>query len=303
MAELGQGIHFDVPASVYFSDPAPQPSLTQSIAKILLEQSPLHAWHQHPRLGAKAADEGEVDKYDSAQAIGNAAHKLLIGRGKDVAVGDFDAWRSKEAKAFREDAERAGTVAILQRHFVRARNMVDVAQEQLGDMFGEGGSGETVIIWEDNGIWFRSMIDWLRSDLRMVCDYKTTGMSCAPHAIPSLMLNGGWDIQAAMHERGLDALDPDNAGRRKFRFVAQENTEPYALTLCELPESVLTMGRKKLAHAIQIWERCIVQNRWPGYPTEIVYPEYPGWAEAQWLNREISTAARERMPVNVIAAG
>ena len=32
------------------------------------------------------------------------------------------------------------------------------------------------------------------------------------------------------------ALDPDNAGRRRFRFIAQENVEPYALTIAELPE-------------------------------------------------------------------
>jgi hypothetical protein len=29
-------------------------------------------------------------------------------------------------------------------------------------------------------------------------------------------------------------------------------------------------------------------GRWPGYPLQTVVPEFPGWAEAQWLDREVS---------------
>ncbi len=68
---LAQGIHLSVPSAVYFADPAAQPSLTQSIAKILIEKSPLHAWHEHPRLGGKP-DEPD-DTYSSARAIGSAS--------------------------------------------------------------------------------------------------------------------------------------------------------------------------------------------------------------------------------------
>ena len=44
------GLYLDVPVDDYFADPLPAPSLTQSIAKIILDHSPLHAWHAHPRL-------------------------------------------------------------------------------------------------------------------------------------------------------------------------------------------------------------------------------------------------------------
>lgn len=282
---LEVGIHFDVPSADYFADPAPQPSLTQSIAKVLIEKSPLHAWHEHPRLGGKPDEPAE--QYVSAQAIGNAAHALMIGRGKEVEVVDLDSWRGK-ASDQRREIEASGRVAILQRHFVRARNMVDVAKHRVEHAFADApGNGEVVLIWREGDIWLRTMIDWLSPQREIAWDYKTTGLSCAPHAIPALMLNGGWDVQAAMHERGLNALDPAGAGRRKFRFVSQENTDPYALTIAELPEAVLTMGRKKLDRAIYLWRMCIASGRWPGYPSEIVYPEYPGWAEAKWLGREI----------------
>ena len=38
----------------YLSDPCPEPSLSRSIADILMAQSPLHAWCAHPRLGNKS---------------------------------------------------------------------------------------------------------------------------------------------------------------------------------------------------------------------------------------------------------
>ena len=303
---LEQGIHFDVPSAVYFADPCPQPSLTQSLAKVLIERSPLHAWHEHPQLGAKPADDSDpedepVEKYDPAKAIGNAAHALMIGRGKEIAVADFDSWRKGEAKKVRAAAEAAGTVAILQKHFVRARNMVEVARQRVPHAFhGAPGNGEVVLIWREGDIWLRTMIDWLSPQRNVAWDFKTSGMSCAPHAIPSLMLNGGWDVQAAMHERGLNAIDPDGAGRRKFRFVSQENTAPYAVTVAELSEAVLTMGRKKLDHAIRLWGACMRANVWPSYPADVIYPEYPGWAEAKWLEREVAESER---PVNYMMAG
>jgi hypothetical protein len=286
---LEQGIHFDVPSAVYFADPCERPSLTQSIAKVLIEQSPLHAWHAHPRLGGKP-DEPD-DAYNSAQAIGNAAHKLMIGRGKEIEVVDLDSWRGKAADQRRE-IEAAGKVAILSKHFARARSMVDVAQQTVSF---EDGHGEVVVIAQnEDGLWLRSMIDFLPYDLRTPTDFKTTGLSCAPHAIPSMMLNGGWDIQAAMHETILDYIDPDNAGRRHFRFIAQENYPPYALTVCELPEAVLTMGRKKLDMATTVWRVCMREDVWPGYPGEIIRPEYPGWAESKWLDREMDYAERRK---------
>jgi hypothetical protein len=242
------------------------------------------------RLGRASEDEPS-DKYDSAMAIGSAAHALMIGRGKEIEVVDLDSWRGKAADKRRE-IEAAGRVAILQKHFVRARSMVDLARDRIDTK----GHGEVVLIWREDDIWLRTMIDWLPNDMLMPTDYKTTGLSCAPHAIPALMLNNGWDIQAAMHERGLDVLDPQRAGRRRFRFVAQENVAPYAITVCELPEAVITMGRKKLEHAIGIWRACMRADTWPAYPPDICYPEMPSWAESRWLEREVEYEERRARP-------
>lgn len=282
------GIHLNMTAAEYFRDPAPCPSLTQSIAKILIERSPLHAWHAHPRLGAKERSTVE-EPYVSAQAIGNAAHKLFLGRGKEVVIIEANDFRTNAAKETRDAVTAEGRVPILAKHHGRAVAMVKAAKEHLAPLgLAEfSGEAEVVIAWEENGVWMRSMVDKLSTSRTLVVDLKTSGMSCAPHGIGRMMEAAGWDVQAAMHERGLNALDPDSAGRRRHLFIAQENELPYALTIAELGEGVLTMGRKKLEMAATIWRACIENDRWPGYPTGIVHPEYPGWAETQWLGREI----------------
>lgn len=280
------GIYQDFPTVEYFADPCPVPSLTQSVAKILLDRSPRHAWLAHPRLNPNY-QHTEDTKFN----IGNAAHSLLIGRGKDLVVIDADDWRTKDAKAARDDAHTAGKVAILAHQHETATAMVLSARGQLAAIpecagaFLEG-KGEAVVTWEEGGLWFRTMIDWLCDPTR-IFDLKTTGESAAPHEVAARMANGNWAIQAAIQERGLDRLDPGNAGRRKHYFVCQETDDPYALTVVEMPESVLTLGRAQLERAIGIWRQCIKTNTWPAYPAALQRPSYPAWAEARVMERMV----------------
>lgn len=291
------GIYYDMADADYRADPCPQPSLTQSIAKILLEKSPAHARLEHPRLAPPAFEDEPAEKYDPDKAIGNAGHAMMIGRGKDIAEADYPNWMTKDAKAFRDAPENAGKIVILSKHLRRAAAMVNAARGAL-ELIGwpaafADGKGEVVIAWQEGATWFRSLIDWKADTIPACYDYKSTGMSIAPHGIGMLIEKAGWHIQAAMHERGLDILEPRDAGRRKFRFLAQENYPPYACLPVELDEYWMTLGRKKLQFAIDIWQRCIETDRWPAYPLIPCTPDYPSFKEAQWLERE--TGADERL--------
>jgi hypothetical protein len=295
---IEQNIYRAMDSATYFADPCPEPSLSQSIAKILIERSPRHAMLEHPRLCPATTDDDEAEKYVKAQAIGNAAHKIILGRGKEIDVLDYNDFRTKEAKLARDLCEKAGRVPILEKHMTGAEQMVAAALSQLKRHEAKdaltAGSGEVALIWQEDGLWFRSLVDWLSFDCRTVDDYKSGGVSVAPHVIGMRMVDQGWDIQAAMIERGLDVLDPKNAGRRRFRFIAQENKPPYALTVCQLSESVMTMGRKKLQAAVNIWRQCIESNDWPAYINRVITPEYPGWQETRWLEREVNEFAEPR---------
>lgn len=293
------GIYREFPTGDYFADPCPEPSFTQSLAKILIEQSPLHAYQAHPRLNVKPADEddGETEKYNKAMAIGNAAHSMMLKRGKNIAVIDATDFKTKLAKEAKAAAILDGCEPVLKKHAVTASAMCFAANEQLAHIHGcqnafTRGDAEVVIANCEGGIWLRSMLDWITPDLREVWDYKTGGMSASPYATGKLMASAGWHIQAAMHERILDGLDPKGAGRRKFYYVAQENEAPYALTVNEIGEAALTIGRKQIDYAVKMWAHCLTKNVWPAYPNRIIRPELPAWAENGWLAREVSEYER-----------
>jgi len=297
------GIYLDVWPGDYFADPCPKPSLTQSLAKVMLEKSPLHAWYQSPSLNPdyKRNDDTKFD-------IGNVAHALLIGRGREVEVIEgHDDWRTKSSQEKRAAAAAVGKLPVLGRHYALADRMVDAARVQLAqrgleDLFVEG-SGEVVMCWQEDvadehgeiePIWLRQMVDWLTPNRDVFCDYKTSDMSASPIRLGQKMWNDGWHIQAAMAERGLDNFHPSNHGRRDFLFCVQETQAPFALTVARISEAPLTVGRKQLDWAVERWAECMRTNVWQGYPLEIVTPVMPGWSEQQWLSREIEEADSKR---------
>jgi hypothetical protein len=275
---------YRMPHEAYHADPCPTASLNQSTAKVLLERSPLRAWWQHPRLNPQF-ERDEDPKFD----LGSAAHRLLLGEGRDICILPFDDYRTKAAQVARDEARAMGKTPMLTKQADRAADMVAALRDQAPGFFL--GHSEVAICWPEGRFWFRSLIDNLSADCLLSCDYKTTDHSIAPHQIDRVMLNAGWDVQAAMHERALNAVDPDNAGRRKFVFIAQETEEPYPVVVYRMTEAVMTMGRKKLAHAIGIWRSCMTGGTWPSYPSPID-ASYPQWAEAKWLEREIEADSR-----------
>ena len=281
------GIYRGVSDADYRSDPCPTPSLTQSLCKILIERSPLHAWSAHPRLNPQFEHDDDT-KFD----IGNVAHRLVLGRGKEIEVVHFADWRTKAAQEARETAADAGKIAVLKHQYELAVDMAVDARAWLDhhedrDAF-TSGDAEVMIAWQEDGIWCRALVDWLHRDLRTVDDYKTSGMSMAPHLIGLRAQAAGWEVQAAFIERGLNALDPGGVGRRRYRFIAQETDKPHALTVMHMDEHWLTMGRKKVAAGMTLWKTWLGLSRWPAYPACGIVPEYPGFKEAQWLDREMS---------------
>src|SRR4051812_22987943 len=83
------------------------PTLSASIANILINASPAHARSQHPRLNPDWQRE-EEEKFD----IGTVAHALLLQGKREadeiVEVVLADDWRTKIAKEARAEARAAG---------------------------------------------------------------------------------------------------------------------------------------------------------------------------------------------------
>lgn len=283
---LGPGIH-SISSAAYHADPCSVPSLSASIAHTLVDRSPLHAWTQHPRLNPDFAREQEP-KFD----LGTAAHALLLEGRNAVEVVDAKDWRTNAAKEARDAAYTAGKIPLLVKDWERVDAMVERAKSQaLGihvtpPLFRDGKPEQT-LVWEEDGVVCRALIDWLRDDLTAVDDYKTTGNG--PDAWTRRTLYGiGADIQAVFYLRGIEKL---TGKRPDWRYVVQETTAPYALFVVSLAPSVLEVAEDKVDKALALWRSCMASGDWPGYPTEVCYAELPAWEESRWLERELREAA------------
>src|SRR5437879_7147617 len=116
------GIYRGISEAEYRADPCPSPSLTQSLCKILIERSPHHAWTECPRLNPDFLADNDT-KFD----IGNVAHRIILGRGKDVVPVDFPDWRTKAAQEARQLAFNGGRIAVLLHQFEQASDMFATA--------------------------------------------------------------------------------------------------------------------------------------------------------------------------------
>lgn len=273
---MNEGI-FNLTAENYHADPAPTASLSSSIANILLDQSPLHAWLAHPRLNPNYVREPET-KFD----LGSAAHMMLLEQREDkvVRVAAKD-WRTNAAKEARAAAQANGQFAVLEHQYGDIVKMCAVAKNyllttELGDILDTGMAEQAVLWIDDNDLWHRARPDLISQDHRIVLDYKST-TSAAPDFIAKQIGRMGYDLQAEFYLRGMHSLGHPAT----FVFLFQENTEPYACSLISLTNTFREVGKLKVMRAMKIWENCVLANDWPAYTNKILYVEPKPWDAAE----------------------
>lgn len=266
---------YDIPDHVYHGDPVPGGSLSSSGARRLLPPScPAHfKWEQdHPR-------------FESYFDLGSAAHLLVLGAGPELVVIDAEDWRTKAARAERDEAREKGKTPVLKAEHGQVLAMAAALRQHpvASALFSpDGGQSEQSLFWQDpeTGVWCRARLDWLpdsgyRNRL-ILGDYKTTSKSADPASIARSVANFGYHQQDAFYCDGIRALgiDEDPA----FLFVFQETTPPYLITVAELDSAALRAGRERNRRAIEIYRDCKEAGKWPGYPDEIQLISLPPWA-------------------------
>lgn len=285
---------YDLPEHAYHADPVAVPSLSSSIGKKLLHQSPRHAWEAHPRLNPAFIAENKA-----AFDLGSAAHKVMLGKGAELAVINAPDYRTKAAKEAREDAYNAGQTPILVDQMAAVEEMVAVGRQQLDDhedasQAFRNGKPEVTLIWQEGEVWCRAMLDWMPNEGRVFYDYKSTGLSANPETFGRTMFNLGYDFQAALYRRGirkvLGIADP------VFEFVVQENASPFALSVIGLPPAAIDDADTDVQQAIDLWGSCLENDLWPGYPRRTCYVDPPAYVMAQRLDREARGALHSEKP-------
>lgn len=268
----------DIQADAYHADPCDTPSLNATVATALVLETAAHAKQKHPRLA-----DSYTPSHTDAMDEGTALHQMLLGDDR-VDVLDFDAFRTNEAKAARDESRAAGRVPILRKKWDEIALLGDSLKTQVAGfpttppLFVEGRAEQT-IVWEEDGVACRARLDWLRTDLTTIDDLKKS-RSALPRRFHKAMYQLGYDIKAAFYIRAVRAafgVDP------LFRWVAIEPDPPYALSVHVLSPDALKAAHDKVDLALDIWKTCLSSGEWPAYPQTVQVVELPEWMRAeQW---------------------
>lgn len=274
---------YSIPAEDYHADPCPVPSLSSSIGKLIIAQSPAHAWTAHPKLNPAYQSE-EKTAFD----IGSAAHALLLEGEDRMQVIHADSYRTKAAQDERTVARAAGKHPVLASAYQDVRKMAEVAAgaivlcEELGvGSLRDDGTPEQVIVWREGDVWLRARLDWLSNNYARILDYKTT-TDAAPGTFSRHISRMAYHFQAAFYRRGVKAI---TGKAPTFALVAQETTAPYGVSFHGCAPSLMAIADDQVEMAISAWRACMKSGNWPAYPLAIHYAEAESWQMAEHEER------------------
>lgn len=266
----------------------PGPSLSSTGAKLLLNKSAFHFWHDSP-LNPNRPPEDEKPHF----SVGKAAHDMLLLSERwpehyHVLPEGFNAGHTQkwaeaiaEAGAAREagqcvlrhsDAETVHAVAAALR-----RNTLAVATLTNGE-------SEVTLCWQDpeTGIWLRARPDFLPNSVRLgapvriVPDLKfMAATNASPTGFRKAIANNGYHMSAALYSDGIKAIFGEYPTH--WLHVAVEKDEPHCVALYELPGEDIERGRWLNRMAIRRFADCLSADKWPGYADEPLPVGLPGW--------------------------
>lgn len=226
------GIYHDVPMEDYIADAlTPEPALSASGIRTLIESTPLAFAARNPRLWPFPFEYRERGG-TKATKLGTAIHSLLLGKGQGICVinaADYstskgDAGKNlatKGAKAAIADAEANGLLWLTGAQNEAANRAAAYAEKRIlaDPTFGEAWSGadsEVTLIWQRETtygpIWCRARPDRLTVSRGIIFDPKTTALSLDDNTLARKFAGEGTKYQAMWGMEGLETLCPQWAG-------------------------------------------------------------------------------------------
>lgn len=288
-------IDYNMPEETYHADPCETPSLSSSIIKTLLNQSPRHAAYEHPKLTTKVEEESDED--DTKFDLGKTAHSLMLRDPRNFEIikpddypskqgGIPKGWTNNAIREARDAAYAAGKTPLLPKQWDKVNAMVAAGREQT-DAFTNGKPEVTLAWQEDNGVWCRIRIDWLKDNLVEAFDYKTGAVYMNPDRMENYALSLGWHITSAFYKRGMRKVL--GVQMPKYEFIAHENFAPFCLSHVAMNAEAEERADKLIDKAIHVWGECLASGVWPAYPKQTVQIGLPSY----YINRIDEIAERE----------
>lgn len=291
---LGVGLHYDIPAAAYHADPCATPSLSSGVARTILAKSLAHAHAEHPRLGGTAKKEETA-----AMNTGTLVHALVAGTtDNEIALGNFDTFRSKAAREWAEKMRALGAIPALECDMDAAKPIAAAIRAKaaagITDNPFTAGRHEVTAVWEKHGAMFRARYDALVAPDGApwtIWDWKVTS-DISISEVKRKFRRFAYHLQAAHYLAGADALCPKFAGRHSFVFVFVEDAPPYSVRRYCLKSDTLIIAAMDISRAHSAWANALATDQWPDASrTETTHIDIPTFAdedESDTINTEVA---------------
>lgn len=270
------------------------PALNAGVLNTFVTRCPLAAWSESWLNPNRERDD------TAASDIGTLAHQMVLegSSSKMVEVNprDFparttggipDGWTNNDIRAERDRIRALGKIPVLSPQYVEIQGMVDsvsrfiaslaVDEPSIYAMFQPGaGESELTVIANDEGVLCKIRPDWIALNRRIIADLKFTGVTAEPNAFGRQMNSMGYAMSAAFYRRIIrKAYDVDC----EYVFIVCETKKPYLCSLVGVDPAWGAWGAVRVARAMRQWKWCADRQRFPGYPSRVVYPELPPWLQ------------------------
>lgn len=274
------GLYPDIDEDWYHADPVTGGSLSVSGAKLLL-QAPAKFDYAR-RHGSRSTD---------AMKLGTVIHSMVLGKGQEIAVLDFDDRRTKAYKEAEALAVMAGQIPMLRKDYDEAKAIADALLKHptAGGLLTEGDA-EVSMFWHDEEfqIWLRGRCDYMThfGGLPTIVDVKKT-KDASPEGFAKSVYEYGYHRQDPHYREGWAAILGCDWQDIDFVFAVVEPEPPYLVaTYRVIPEHV-ELGREQNRIARERFRDCAERDVWPGYSEEIEDLELPRYG-VQRIEKDIN---------------
>ena len=191
----------------------------------------------------------------------------------------YDEFRTKEAKAWRDEMEAEGRQVLKGSEFDAANaqlkaivNKPEAAALINGAQFQVAFRHATAYPFASKGL-----IDILPDDGETIVDLKT----CEPSALESKrslarhIFDWGYHIQAGAYCEGMAIAS--GIERTQFKFIFVSSKPPYRVAVVSLPFPAISYGADLYRAGVKRFAECLESNKWPSIwdgEVEIDLPEY-----------------------------
>jgi hypothetical protein len=282
---LKQGVH-RISNDIYHSGPCEIPSLSRGTIVNLLD-CPAKAWWNHPKLNTACPKQENERKFN----LGSAVHDYVLEGGKKIQViFGYDDWKKKDARELADLSFGSGMIPLLEKQFLQVQAIGEAAKKtiygcpELGitDLIADGDA-ELSYFWDENGTRFRTRLDWISKDKKLILDLKTSN-SADPDEFSRKIENFGYCVQDSLYRRGVHAVDGTFP---ELIFIIVETEAPYLCSIVSLSAEFQELGNQKVEAAIKLWNHCLKTGQWPGYPVHrVAWLEAKPWMISNWESKK-----------------